>query len=113
MGSGHFPRETQPLLAHLCAVVVSLRDVSAALREFGPGVPSGASWKRYRDLIKLRTALAAQLASFSTKLRITKTSRDVRGRLTTAYERHSAQPSPKPWNDDALPPLRTNDHKGE
>jgi hypothetical protein len=97
-GSEAFPHETRTLLAAFCGMIVSLSEVNAELAKF-PGIPRDRSgWCKFRDLIALRGALATQVASVGTKLRILPQSHDVRRLRTSQYDR-LAEDDIKPWND--------------
>jgi hypothetical protein len=102
LGSGWFPRETHGLLWALCSVTVQLNDINEAMAAFGPGVPSEPmAWQRYRELTKMRLLVGGQLASLSTKLRLTNQSRSYPERAyTEAKQRLAAEDCP--WNDDVI-----------
>jgi hypothetical protein len=114
VGADWFPKETRVLLQTLCSVQVDLADVSAALREFGPGLPQDRqSFKRYKELRRLRGSLAMQLCSLMTKLRLTVSSRKDPDRAFAEARRRADQPALKPWDDNVLPLPRRNGHKGD
>jgi len=98
MGPMWFGRETHAFLATFCCVKVQLEDVSAALAEFGPGLPEqGERWRRFQELTRLRGQLAHQLTSLGRALRLTPQAR---------YDRHWAgnearrRASQRPWAED-------------
>jgi hypothetical protein len=98
MGLELLPRETHALLEAFCAVKVQLQTVSTALAAFGGQVPEDKErWRRYQDLTRMRGALANQLASLSTKLRIAPSARTDRHWTGATARRRGAWPAP--WGD--------------
>jgi phage terminase small subunit len=94
MGPAWFGRETHAFLATFCCVRVQLDNVSAALAEFGPGLPEqGERWRRFQELTRMRGQLSSQLTSLGRALRLTPQAR---------YDRHWAgaearRRASRPW----------------
>src|SRR5262249_59389933 len=64
MGPMWFGRETHAFLATFCCVKVQLDNVSAALAEFGPGLPEqGERWRGFQELKRMRGQLSSRLKS--------------------------------------------------
>src|SRR5262245_40796752 len=69
------PRECYLLLAVWCALKVELHDVMLALAQF-PSVPTRSEdLKRYKVLVRMRTALTREFGQLSSRLRLTPTHR--------------------------------------
>ena len=95
MGPMWFGRETHAFLATFCCVKVQLEDVSAALAEFGPGLPEqGERWRRFQELTRLRGQLAHQLTSLGRALRLTPQARYDRHWAGAEARRRAGRPPP-------------------
>jgi hypothetical protein len=99
-----FPGSAIPLLSTLVQVTVQLDTVNRALAKYRGTIPTKPErWLRYQQLTKMRGALSTQVASLSTKLRLTPHSRYDRSdgpmnALKREVEQAKAAPI-EPWDD--------------
>jgi hypothetical protein len=101
MPPGWFGPESWPLVERLCVVQCQCRDLDQALKPHESAVPTDPEeLARYKTVTALRVTLTAQLASLSTKLRITPHSRYDPESAHAAMRRHGEQVAEKaPWAD--------------
>jgi hypothetical protein len=94
MPADWFLRESHPLLANLCQLIVESRRVAgelAALRR--ESLRDDATLQRFDQLVRLQVRLSGAIATLSTKLRLTHQSRY--GKRTAA--RQEERSCAKPW----------------
>jgi len=92
-----FPRETHCLLVQLCRHIVECRHIAAMIHEMKIGPAESFRIGDYRALLKMQAVESSEIASLTTKLRISHqaTKRQERTTKPTMHKR--------PWmTDDAV-----------
>ena len=102
MPSNWFRPEMFTLLTTLCRETAQLKAIEAELAKFKGRIPTGAKWKRYKELTMLRHSIASQVGILSSKLRMTPQAwidPQSAGRAVRGSKQRPAIGA-KPWGDE-------------
>jgi len=99
MPADWFTRETQPLLAELCVIIVLSRDITHQIHNFDRGLLKYEKmYNKWLAMLRLKLQLQSQMANLSSKLRLTHRSRYDAKTAFNNVERATKQI--KPWDLD-------------
>jgi hypothetical protein len=99
------PKECHSLFGVWCSLKTELDAVMLALAQF-PSVPTGSEdLKRYKVLIRMRTALTREFGQLSSKLRLTPAAQVRLDRHVSSgvpWESANKQRNGKPWGESEV-----------